>query len=497
MLVVEVHDDVGMEPPTATIDDELAAGIDGLHHGRLPITAPPQQAPGSTAAAADGSAGTTAAPPRTAAPPARRDPGHRERDPVREGRRRNTLPDRRAAGAGRLAPPDRGHPRRGRGIAARVRALAGTRRPPVHLGRRRADPRRRDAARRWARRSGCPSPRNAELERAAAQPATAPRLHERDLRMADIPAGARLEHGPARPGRDLAGGGGPQRLDPPWRARRSSAGKFEAVRELFRAPPIHGRALYSRAGEGESPARSTRRSPSSRRRGGRLLPAPRRGRLPGEDHPRRARRGARGLSMTRARQSRPGLGRLEGRRAMAPTGTDLPTCVVKAGAWLTSTRRERDERRPSAGRRRSGSSWKRRRAACWKRSPTASCARPSLEYTPLFVRSVGEVTDVVEKQMYTFDDRDGRSVTLRPEGTAPRVRAYIENAQWNKEPVTRWYYIGPDVPPRAGAARPAAPVPPDRRRVVRRQRAVGRRRDDRHADDDARRASASRPSRWR
>ena len=68
---------------------------------------------------------------------------------------------------------------------------------------------------------------------------------------------------------------------------------------------------------------------------------------------------------------------------------------------------------------------------------------PVLEYTPLFVRSVGEVTDVVEKQMYTFDDRDGRSVTLRPEGTAPAVRAYIERAQWNKEPVTRWYYIGP------------------------------------------------------
>jgi len=68
---------------------------------------------------------------------------------------------------------------------------------------------------------------------------------------------------------------------------------------------------------------------------------------------------------------------------------------------------------------------------------------PVLEYTPLFVRSVGEVTDVVEKQMYTFDDRDGRSVSLRPEGTASAVRAYIENAQWNKEPVTRWFYLGP------------------------------------------------------
>jgi histidyl-tRNA synthetase len=68
---------------------------------------------------------------------------------------------------------------------------------------------------------------------------------------------------------------------------------------------------------------------------------------------------------------------------------------------------------------------------------------PILEYTPLFVRTVGEVTDVVEKQMYTFDDRDGRSVSLRPEGTASAVRAYVNEAQWNKEPVTRWYYLGP------------------------------------------------------
>jgi histidyl-tRNA synthetase len=68
---------------------------------------------------------------------------------------------------------------------------------------------------------------------------------------------------------------------------------------------------------------------------------------------------------------------------------------------------------------------------------------PILEYTPLFVRSVGEVTDVVEKQMYTFDDRDGRSVSMRPEGTASAVRAYIQEALWNREPVTRWYYLGP------------------------------------------------------
>jgi histidyl-tRNA synthetase len=68
---------------------------------------------------------------------------------------------------------------------------------------------------------------------------------------------------------------------------------------------------------------------------------------------------------------------------------------------------------------------------------------PILEYTPLFLRSVGESTEVVGKQMYTFDDRDGSSVSMRPEGTASAVRAYISRSQWNREPVTRWYYLGP------------------------------------------------------
>ena len=68
---------------------------------------------------------------------------------------------------------------------------------------------------------------------------------------------------------------------------------------------------------------------------------------------------------------------------------------------------------------------------------------PILEYTPLFVRSVGEDTEVVEKQMYTFSDRDGQSVSMRPENTASAVRAYIARSQWTREPVTRWYYLGP------------------------------------------------------
>ena len=68
---------------------------------------------------------------------------------------------------------------------------------------------------------------------------------------------------------------------------------------------------------------------------------------------------------------------------------------------------------------------------------------PVLEYTELFTRSLGSTTDIVEKEMYTFDDRDGSSVTLRPEGTASVVRSYIDNALHLKSPVTKFYYMGP------------------------------------------------------
>ena len=67
---------------------------------------------------------------------------------------------------------------------------------------------------------------------------------------------------------------------------------------------------------------------------------------------------------------------------------------------------------------------------------------PALEFTELFARSLGTTTDIVEKEMYTFTDRDGSSLTLRPEGTAGVVRAYIENSMWTKSPVTKLYYTG-------------------------------------------------------
>lgn len=67
---------------------------------------------------------------------------------------------------------------------------------------------------------------------------------------------------------------------------------------------------------------------------------------------------------------------------------------------------------------------------------------PIVEDTALFVRSVGEVTDIVSKEMYTFTDKGDRSITMRPENTAPAVRAYIEHG-FAQQPLTRWYYLGP------------------------------------------------------
>ena len=69
---------------------------------------------------------------------------------------------------------------------------------------------------------------------------------------------------------------------------------------------------------------------------------------------------------------------------------------------------------------------------------------PILEDTSIFVRSIGENTDIVKKEMYTFKDRKDRSLTLRPEGTAPIARAYIEHSLDKTSPkVKRLYYIEP------------------------------------------------------
>jgi histidyl-tRNA synthetase len=65
---------------------------------------------------------------------------------------------------------------------------------------------------------------------------------------------------------------------------------------------------------------------------------------------------------------------------------------------------------------------------------------PAFEYTELFARGVGEATDIVQKEMYSFEDGGGRSLTLRPEGTAPVCRAYIEHGMHKlAQPVKLWY----------------------------------------------------------
>ena len=69
---------------------------------------------------------------------------------------------------------------------------------------------------------------------------------------------------------------------------------------------------------------------------------------------------------------------------------------------------------------------------------------PIFEHTELFQRGVGDTTDIVQKEMYSFEDRGGRNITLRPEGTASVVRSFAENKMFGypDQPV-KLYYIGP------------------------------------------------------
>ncbi len=78
----------------------------------------------------------------------------------------------------------------------------------------------------------------------------------------------------------------------------------------------------------------------------------------------------------------------------------------------------------------------------------AEVRTPLVEHTELFERGIGEATDIVDKEMYTFTDKagegkSGKRLTLRPEGTASCVRAYLQHNVQGQEPVTKWYYLGP------------------------------------------------------
>ena len=98
---------------------------------------------------------------------------------------------------------------------------------------------------------------------------------------------------------------------------------------------------------------------------------------------------------------------------------------------------------------------------------------PVFEHTELFLRSVGDTTDVVEKQMYTFEDKGGRSITLRPEGTAGAVRAMLENGLYNGGYPVKLYYKTSSLPLRKAAGRPSARAASVRRGDVRHRRTGG------------------------
>lgn len=79
----------------------------------------------------------------------------------------------------------------------------------------------------------------------------------------------------------------------------------------------------------------------------------------------------------------------------------------------------------------------------FRRFNFAEIVTPIFEYTELFQRGVGETTDIVEKEMYTFLDKGGRSLTLRPEGTAAVMRAYLEHKIYGQPQPTKYFYIAP------------------------------------------------------
>lgn len=78
-----------------------------------------------------------------------------------------------------------------------------------------------------------------------------------------------------------------------------------------------------------------------------------------------------------------------------------------------------------------------------QRSHYTEIRTPIFEQTELYIRGVGETTDIVGKEMYTFSDRNNRSLTLRPEGTAGIVRAFVEHKKYTKNDPQKYYYLGP------------------------------------------------------
>jgi len=78
----------------------------------------------------------------------------------------------------------------------------------------------------------------------------------------------------------------------------------------------------------------------------------------------------------------------------------------------------------------------------FKRYGFAEVRLPTFEDSALFTRSIGEATDIIEKEMYVFKDRKGRDLALRPEGTAGAVRLYVEHALGQYDAVNKYFYSG-------------------------------------------------------
>ena len=118
-------------------------------------------------------------------------------------------------------------------------------------------------------------------------------------------------------------------------------------------------------------------------------------------------------------------------------------------------------------------------AAIFARAGYEPIATPAFEDTELFERGVGHSTDIVRKEMFTFEDKGGRSLTLRPEGTAPICRAYVEHGMHKLAQPVKLFYVGPffrHERPQAGRYRQFHQT---RRRGDRHRLAAGRRRGDR------------------
>ncbi len=68
---------------------------------------------------------------------------------------------------------------------------------------------------------------------------------------------------------------------------------------------------------------------------------------------------------------------------------------------------------------------------------------PIFEHSEVFERSVGDTSDIIQKEMYRFEDKKGRTFALRPEGTAPVIRSFVENNMWVESSITKLFYVGP------------------------------------------------------